>query len=165
MNDMTDVLYVMAAVVLFSILATNGNAAFVRNANLQVESELEFNAIAVAQSFIDEARVKAYDKNDVSNDRNEIDDDMPTFSQPSTLGPETGESYPLFNDFDDFNGLSITRNTGYGDFDVSIVVVYLNPNNLSISTSVTTIKKRMTVTVSHEDLPNDISLTFIRTYY
>jgi hypothetical protein len=165
MNDMTDVLYVMAALVLFSILATNSNAAFVRNANLQVESELEFNAISLAQSFIDEARVKAYDKNDVGNDPNEIDDNMPTFSQPSALGPEEGEVYPLFNDFDDYNGLSVTRNTGYGNFHVSITVVYLNPNNLSVSTSVTTTKKRMTVTVSHDNLPNDVSLTFIRTYY
>lgn len=165
MNDMTDVLYVMAAVVLFSILATNSNAAFVRNSTLQVESELEFNAIAVAQSFIDEARVKAYDKNDVANDRNEIDDDMPTFSQPSALGPETGEYYPLFDDFDDYDGLNTTRNTGYGPFNVSITVVYLNPMNLSVSTSVTTIKKRMTVTVSHDNLPNDVTLTFIRTYY
>lgn len=165
MNDMTDVLYVMAAVVLFSILATNSNAAFVRNSNLQVESELEYNAIAVAQSIIDEARVKPYDENDVNNDPNEVDDDMPTFSQPSALGPETGESYPFYDDFDDFDGLTITRNTGYGEYDVSVVVVYLNPLNLSVSTSVTTIKKRMTVTVSHENLPNDVSLTFIRTYY
>lgn len=165
MNDMSDVLYVMAAVVLFSILANNSNAAFVRNSTLQVESELEYNAIAVAQSFIDEARIKAYDKNDVGNDRNEIDDDMPTFSQPSALGPEAGESYPNFDDFDDFDGLNISRNTGYGNYNVSITVVYLNPLNLNISTIVTTIKKRMTVTVSHNNLPNDVTLTFIRTYY
>jgi hypothetical protein len=165
MNDLSDVLYVMAALVLFSILATNSNASFIRNTSMQVESELEFNAIAVAQSIIDEARVKAYDQNSAGNDPNEIDDDMPTFSQPSALGPETGEVYPNFNDFDDFDGLNLVRNTGYGDYGISVVVEYLNPNNLSVSTSVTTIKKRMTVTVSHNNLPNDVTLTYIRTYY
>jgi hypothetical protein len=165
MNDLSDVLYVMAALVLFSILATNSNASFIRNTNMQVESELEFNAIAVAQSIIDEARVKAYDQNSAGNDPNEIDDDMPVFSQPSALGPETGEVYPNFNDFDDFDGLNLIRNTGYGDYGISVLVEYLNPNNLSISTSVTTIKKRMKVTVSHNNLPNDVTLTYIRTYY
>lgn len=165
MNDMTDVLYVMAALVLFSILATNSNASFVRSTNMQVESELEYNAIAIAQSVIDEARVKAYDENSVGNNVTELDDDMPTFSAPSVLGPESGEVYPNFDDFDDFDGFNQVRTTGYGDFSVSAVVVYLNPNNLNQVATATTIKKRLTVTVSHDNLPNDVTLTYIRTYY
>jgi hypothetical protein len=165
MNDMSDVLYVMAALVLFSILATNSNAAFVRNANLQVESELEFNAIAVAQSIIDEARVKAFDENDIVNNPNELDDEMPVFSQPSVLGPESGEVYPNFDDFDDFDGLSFNRNTGYGNFTVTAEVVYVNTVNLIITTIATTTRKRLTVTVSHSNLPNDVTLIFYRTYY
>ncbi|HAC14991.1 MAG TPA: hypothetical protein DCE78_03470 [Bacteroidetes bacterium] len=165
MNDMSELLYLMAGMVLFSILVSNSNIAFVRNNTMLMESEYEYNAIAIAQSIIDEARVKPYDQADVVNERLLIDNDMPNFSAPSVLGPEGGESYPNFDDFDDFDGLNITRTNGLGDFTITATVTYINPNNLSVNTSVTTTKKELRVTVSHPNLPNTVTLTFLKTYY
>src|SRR5690606_32567416 len=145
--------------VLFSILVANSNVAFVRNNTMMVESEYEYTAIAIAQSIIDEARVKAYDETDVSNPQNELDDNMPMFSAPSVLGPESGESYPNFNDVDDYNGLNITRTTGIGDYTVTATVTYVHPINLTINTVATTTKKELTVTVSHDQLPNTVTLS------
>lgn len=172
MNDMSDILYLMAGMVLFSILVNNSNIAFVRNSTLQAETEIEFNAIAVAQSIIDEAKTKAFDQVVAGNYGTLLNQDVlpssqipSAFTAPSSLGPESGEVYPNFNDFDDYHGLNLTRATGFGNYQVTATVFYVNPNNPETNIGARSINKRLMVTVTHPMLQSPISLTYIKTYF
>jgi hypothetical protein len=172
MNDMSDLLYLMAGMVLFSILVTNTNTSFVRNSTMIVESEIEYSAIAIAQSIIDEARTKAFDEilvggsNILGDPETILPAQIPvSFTSPNGLGPEAGEVYPNFNDFDDFNNLTITRTTGYGDFNISVSVFYVNPNNPSTNIGARSISKRIVVNITNDFIPNGVTLNYIRTYY
>jgi hypothetical protein len=172
MNDTSDLLFLIAAMVLFSILVINSNTLFVRNATMMVESEVEYSAISIAQSIIDEARTKAFDEvtvgtSDILGDPDGFpSSSVPSgFTAPSSLGPEAGEVYPNFNDFDDFNNLNIIRNTGYGDFTIQAQVFYVNPNNPTTNIGARSIAKRIVVEVSNDYLQNSVTLSYIKTYY
>ncbi|MCH8494622.1 MAG: hypothetical protein LAT57_03200 [Balneolales bacterium] len=172
MNDSSDVLFLMAAMVLFSILVTNSNRIFVRNTAMMVNSEVEFNAISVGQSIIDEARTKAFDEVTAGGGSRIGDPDVihpnnvpGAFTPSNSLGPESGEVYPNFNDFDDYNNLNITRTTGYGDFEISARVFYVNPSNITVNVGARTTMKRLEVVVSNENLPNDVTLSYVKSYY
>jgi type II secretory pathway pseudopilin PulG len=172
MNDMSDILYLMAGMVLFSILVTNTNASFVRNTTMMVESEVEYSAITIAQSIIDEARTKAFDRilvgsTNILGDPDNINPALVpgSFTSPNGLGPDAGEVYPNFNDFDDFDNLTLTRSTGYGDFEITVSVFYVNPNNPATNVGARTISKRIVVNVTNDFIPNGVTLNYIRTYY
>jgi hypothetical protein len=172
MNDTSDLIFLMAAMVLFSVMVMNSNRLFVRNATMMVESEIEYSAISIAQSIIDEARTKAFDEQTAGGSGLMGDPDVlapssiPSgFTAPATLGPEAGEVYPNFNDFDDFHNLNIIRNTGYGDFTIQAEVFYVNPANPIVNIGARSIAKRLIVIVSNENLPNTVTLSYIKTYY
>lgn len=172
MSDVSDLLYTMVAMVLFSILVNNSNATLVNNTTMLVESELEYNAIALAQSLIDEARTKPFDQVVANHQGILADPDLlnpgtipQAFTTSENLGPESGEVYPNFNDFDDYNGLVLVRDTGYGPFTLSAQVFYANPNNPAVNVNARTTSKRMVVIVTHEQLPNPIILNYLKTYY
>jgi hypothetical protein len=172
MNDTSDLIFLMAAMVLFSILVTNSNRIFVRNTVMNVESQVEYNAIAAGQSIIDEARSRAFDAATVGAGTRIGDPDVipagmvPSgFTAPADLGPEVGEVYPNFNDFDDFHGLSLTRTTGLTDYDISVQVFYVDPATPTMPSAVRTIMKRMVVEIGSDLMPNTVTLSYNRSYF
>lgn len=56
MNDYSDLIYLMAAMIIFSMLSLNAAYFFNVNEQFQYQAELEFNAITVAQDIIDQVR-------------------------------------------------------------------------------------------------------------
>ena len=56
MNDYSDLIYLMAAMIIFSILSLNAAFFFNINEQFQYQSEIEYNGIAVAQDIIDQVR-------------------------------------------------------------------------------------------------------------
>jgi hypothetical protein len=172
MNDSSDLIFMMAAMVLFSILVNNSNRVFVRNNMMSVESSVEVNAIAMAQSLIDEARTKAFDRA-TTTASNELGDpgtltlgQIPSgFTPPAALGPDAGEVYPNFNDFDDYHNLALTRTNGYGDFQIRATVSYVTPANPTVNAGTQTIMKRLEVVVSSDRLQNTVTLSYNRTHF
>ncbi len=172
MTNTTDIIYLMAAMVLFSILVTNSNQIFVRNTIMMVENEVEYTAISIAQSIVDEARTKAFDRvtaggSSFLGDPETIPpNQVPSgFTPTGQLGPDAGEVYPNFNDFDDYNGLNITRVTEYGTFTITAQVFYVTMANKTANSGARSTMKRLNVTVSNESLPNDVTLSYIKTFY
>jgi len=176
MNDYSDLVFMMGAMVLFSMFANNANDTMVRSSILLTQVEVEYSAIAFAQGIVDEARSRAFDAVTVAPDPNDqsivgnlallgggaIPD---IFSAPGAIGPDIGEAYPNFNDFDDYNGLSIVRTTGYGDITISATVFYVTENNVVANAEVRTTMKRLNVTATHPDLANPITIAYVKTYY
>lgn len=56
MNDYSDIIYTMGALIIFSMLSLQATRMLVQSDQLQVESEIEYNAVALAQDFIDQIK-------------------------------------------------------------------------------------------------------------
>jgi hypothetical protein len=171
MNDISDILYVIAAVLVFGLFANTINQSMVNTTEMTVESEIEFNGISMAQSIIEEARVRAFDKRvSYALDRL-MDPRIPAalipsgFTSPDSLGPDPGEIYPNFNDFDDYGGLNINRPTGYGTYTLSATVFYVQLATPTINANTRTSHKRLQVTVNHPDMRGPITLSYVKSYY
>lgn len=56
MNDYSDIIYTMGALIIYSMLSLQASRMLVQNDQLQVEAEIEYNAVALAQDFIDQIK-------------------------------------------------------------------------------------------------------------
>ena len=165
MNDFTDLLYTIMAVVIFSFLLLQANSLILRNETVTVDHEYEKTAIAVAQSIIDEAKTLAFDNN---MEPNNIPQD---FTAPGQLG-KSNVARHLFTAFDDFNGYDEPLSTPLGDYRVVVTVTYFDYGIGSVpeyedgseddgkSTS-----KRMTVTATSIANNESATLEYIKSFF
>lgn len=56
MNDYSDIIYLIGAMVIFSLLSLQTNQIFNLNERIQLNSELEYNAVSIAQDQVDQIR-------------------------------------------------------------------------------------------------------------
>lgn len=169
----SEILQTMAAMVLFSLILMSSNRIIHLNTMKEVESEVEQTAIALAQTLIDEARVKPFDSETVDKIPVNIPDDF-TACGPS--GTSSEDSREEFNDFDDYHGWTETVTTALGanSFDLSVGVRYVSPPDYDFdagnTTNPTEFKKmRVTVTspfhTNNNGQPVPIELECLRRYY
>ncbi|TYP95660.1 hypothetical protein LX73_0975 [Fodinibius salinus] len=177
----SEVLQVMAAMVLFSLILITSNKMILLNSKKGVETESEQKAITLAQNLINEARLLPFDANTTGGplQSSEIPDGF------SATGPGSGETTRAdFNDFDDYHTFTNTfdwqlRPQGHPDFGesvftLSIKVLYVQSPDFKMSggseTNYTEFKK-MVVTVTSDYLtdnngdPIKIEMPYLRRYY
>jgi len=171
MNGYSEVIQVIGAMIIFSMILLNANAMILRNNLLQIEGELELEVIALAQEVIEEAMTKSFDQ--VTVGASAPPSQIPGgFTASGELGPDPGETNRSdFNDFDDYNGWSDDNVvTEHGRFQLRADVFYVEPVNFQMTSSRSTFKK-IEVTVTNEHLtrsdgePITYRLEFIRNYY
>jgi len=168
----SEVLQTMAAMVLFSLILMTSNKMILLNSQKEVESDAEKRAIAIAQTYIDEARVLPFDDNTVSGIPAKIPDDFTSCGS----GGETDKAN--FDDFDDYHNWSedVDWIEGSGDnaFHVDIKVLYVNSPDFDMtsgSTNSKTVYKKMAVTVTSDYLTDnsgdkiEITMPYLRRYY
>ncbi|HKJ47022.1 MAG TPA: hypothetical protein VJ991_14410 [Balneolales bacterium] len=161
MFDKSELITLMGAIVIFSILLINVNSFMGTSGRLQVQSELDYTAIALAQNIIDSARLKAFDESETGG---KSPQDIPIdFSIP--LAPETGENSKTFNDFDDYNNYSRIDTTEHEIYTSSVKVDYVNDTSLDQHSATQTTHKRMTVSVFSNSMQDTVKFTFIKTFY
>ncbi|HEX6983635.1 MAG TPA: hypothetical protein VF181_12820 [Balneolaceae bacterium] len=166
----TEVLQTMAAMIIFSMILLNANRMILRNTVMQVEGELEQEVVALAQDIIEEGRTKEFDEVNVGMHLPPaaIPND---FTDPSALGPESGETKRFeFDDFDDYNGWIDTLTTEHGQFFIETKVFYVDGTNYEEMSDENTFKK-MQVFIKSKFLLNnqgektEYRLEFIRNFY
>jgi hypothetical protein len=176
MNDYSDLVFMMGAMVLFSLFANNANDGIVRGSTLLTQVEVEYSAIAFGQTIIDEARSRQFDEVTVPTDPDEVGivgntgllgvNGYPAgFTSPQALGRDTGETYPNLDDFDDYHDLRLVRESAYGDYAITAIVEYIDEDDFSTVSSSRTNVKRLSVTVDHPNLLNPIIIPYVKTYY
>jgi hypothetical protein len=140
----------------------------VNNGNAQSGGSVEMaayrvTATSLGTSVIEEATGLAFDQNSDTVGISSVSN----FTLATKLGPETGEVYPHYNDFDDFNGLhKIDSLQGSAVFITDVTVQYVNISSNVISASTTqTWNKQMTVKVSSKWLPDTLVFTAIMSYW
>src|SRR5690349_16777944 len=114
----------IGAILLFGMFLSTTNKLMIGNNQIASQNEYYIAGISMAQSVIDEAKSKSFDKNTVGQDTMVA---VSRFTAPGSLGRDAGEgtfSYPdtshtsnpfttrypgfysaaLYNDIDDYNG-------------------------------------------------------------
>jgi len=171
----SEVIQTMAAMVLFSLILLTSNRMIFMNSQKEIESSAEKKAIAIAQTYIDEARALPFDANSTSGPPATVPDGF------SNCGSGGGENTRAdFNDFDDYHGWNETVDwqSGSGDnaFEVDIEVLYVSSSSgFDMSSGHTgtpyTEFKKMVVTVTSDYLTDnngdkiEIRVPYLRRYY
>ena len=138
-----ETLIVLGVLVLFSIFTMSVHQFILGDKELIYESEEMIEAIALAQGFIEEAEMMRFDEDSTAM--------TPTlFTDNGELGPETGESYPNFDDVDDFNGYQATEQSLTVPYTISIDVHYVNESSPYSETSSETYIKESVVSISSD---------------
>ena len=153
-------LLVIGAIVIFSLLNLSAHRSILNSTELTLNSEYIITATAIAEELMTEISSKAFDETTVSAFVEEPSDfsDFP-------FGPESGESYTLYDDCDDYHGYGRTVTTPRtGEFTADVTVEYVYENNPDQMTTSKTRMKRVTVQVTGEMLTRPIQLYHFRSY-
>ena len=155
--EQSELLLVLGAIVIFGLISLSVNQHILVNSDAVYGQQAELYAVSVAQRYIEEAKMKAFDENAINN----------SVGAPSSFtnpGKDGGETYPLFDDVDDFNNFSSTL-TELGTMNVSITVGYVTDANLdSIVVGTKTYYKKMTVTVQSDYLNHAVEANYVFAY-
>jgi hypothetical protein len=170
MGNTGQMLLVLGALVLFSLMLPSMNQTILYNDRTLISTNAELTAISLAEKIIAEAGTKAFDVFCITG--------TPTSPSQLTsayaLGAAYGEVYPNFNDLDDYHNMSISDTTTFPSvpFNIAGQVVYINPANPNQTVNYQTYLKKLSVTVTSPYLinpaseqPVTVSLEQIFAYY
>lgn len=158
MVDTSEYILLVAALFIFAMLQLGLTSVLLHNNKTMVKTELDYTAVALAQNIADESRRKAFDEAAVGSYVPLSDADF------SDLGPEAGEVYPNFDDFDDYHGYSRVDTMQHGIYKTSCRVEYMTASDLKLVSTLKTAFKRLHVQVVSET--NDtVAVTYIKSYY
>lgn len=151
----------IGAMIILSLLTITINSSILSSADVSQRSEFTITANGILQSILEEARSKAFDLATVNNPDAKVQD----FTGAGSLGPAFGETYPNFNDFDDYNGLDITVATPRaGNFRVTATVTYVNPDSPDNAVNYRTHAKRITVQVTNPYMKDTMRGVYVASF-
>ncbi len=128
MNDFSDIIYLGAAMVVFSLLTMNTSRSFQVTMDTMVRSELEYRAISAAQEEIDairwvQARYKSQDPFDSDNSSYYLYEDNPierTFQYGS--GNEYSETFTIYRKAEVSNDCDLLDSSSQRCYEITITV-------------------------------------------
>ncbi len=170
MNTGQSILTIMA-MLLLSILVLRVNNTFLSTGSVISRSKVGMIATSIAESRLAEIKSKAFDEYTAQGN---IPDNhyVNELTAPGNLGPDGSETYPNFDDVDDYNGFAINDTVQVQStmkpeiFRDSCKVEYVdsdNPNDISNSSP--TFNKKITVFVTSKMLPETIKISTIYSYW
>lgn len=152
-------LITIAALMLLSLVILRVNNNFLSTNTVLMENKFGVLAVSLGTSVLEEAKGKAFDHNTDTLA-------VTTLTQLSSVGPESGETDPLFNDFDDFDGLvRVDTSLPSAPFKIECDVVYINPNTPDVASASKTWHKKLTVTVTSDFMQDTVVLSSIYSYF
>lgn len=155
-------LITVAALTLLSMVIIRVNNNFLTTNDVLLDSKFGVLAVSLATSMIEEAKGKPFD---LATTENSITDKN-LLTNAASLGPAYGETYPNYNDFDDFNGLvKIDSTLPSAVFKIMCKVNYVNPSNPSGSINSTSWHKKITVNVTSKSMTDTVSMESIYSYF
>lgn len=155
MANTGQMLLVLGALVLFSIMLPSLNSTILYNDRTLIATNAELAGISIAQKIVAEAGTKAFDVVCITSHPTSASQ----LTSPGNLGPAGGETYPNFNDLDDYHNLAIVDSLTLPSilFNISGLVNYVDSNNPSQTVGYQTFLKRLQVSVTSPYLINPAS--------
>jgi hypothetical protein len=136
---------VLLSVVLLTTLMVQINASTNESRDALFELEIAHTAASIAQQYLEEIKSKQFDA---------LSSVIPTSSMPggftawNSLGHGWWETYPNYNDVDDYHGFTRTHYLNGIDYSVAIQVHYVRDTAPDAAYNDETFFKRVTVTVT-----------------
>ncbi|MGF1670972.1 MAG: hypothetical protein ACFCU6_11020 [Balneolaceae bacterium] len=161
MTGYTEVLQVIGATIIFSLILTTANRFMLSNTQRQVGTEVEISAVTLAQDLIEDAKLRAFDQ---ATEGGEIPINIPGDFTAAPFAQTTASSRDMITNFEGFNGFTETIDTGLGTYTLTAQVEYVEPGNLNQVTNSKTRYKRLIVTITNPSLNSPISIQYTRTY-
>lgn len=161
--NLGQMLMAAGGLILLSTIFLSVNRTFANSSNVLISTKLDVLAVSLGASFIEDASSKSFDTHTVGN----AVDDLDSLTLPASLGPGAGETYPHFDDFDDFDGLSIQDSTTIPGmlFNVDCKVEYVNENDPEIVSTTVTWHKKITVKISSPAMIDTVTLSNVHSYF
>lgn len=158
-----ELMLVLGALAIFGRFSLIVNNALLDNSTRVLQSEFEITGISILQETISEVGLKAFDEASVGSIPAAIPSD---FTAASSLGPDGGETdSSMFDDVDDYNGLTITGTTIAGmTYAITTEVGYVSITDLVNLSSTLSTMKRMNLTLTSDYLSNDLNLSYVYSY-
>lgn len=158
-----EMIILIGAIAILGRYSLTVNDALAGNEIIVLQSNYELSAVSIVQGIFNEAWLKSFDEETVSGFPAQI----PTeFTVGEQMGPESGESYPYFDDVDDYNSLSISDTSSGGlPYTLDVTVGYIEAADKDTYVSYRTTLKRMDVSLSSDYLRNTISFSRIYPYW
>jgi hypothetical protein len=150
----------LGALTILAFVSMNFNSTILETQSVEIENKVALTAFSLADDLLEEIKVRAFDKNTLQ---------FPTTNTASltpvaSLGPESGEVYPNYNDIDDYNNFTKQISAPHAEnYTVKSKVQYVVEDNFSQVSTVPTFYKRVIIDVSSPYLRNPVSLSFIFT--
>lgn len=158
----------VGAMLLLSLTILGLNGRFLSTSSVLYNTKFGILAVSLGTSIIEEANSKPFDLAGTSD----AISDVSLLTSPGGLGPASGEYYPDFNDFDDFNGYTRhVSNLPSAEFDIACEVHYVSDSDPSVIVYTRTWHKRIDVYVTSPSMRNannvqdTIKLTSVYSYW
>jgi hypothetical protein len=159
-----ELLFAVLALLLFGSLSSTINSYVIMTSDDILQDEIKYEAISLGQRIIEEVKAKNFDANTTNPP-------FPNnFESPTSMTHGSGESYPNFNDIDDYcNGyvsgnyepFEIRLSTDRAVYLIETTVNYVDDNNIDGTTMTRSVYKKINVTIKSESLSQDISLSHV----
>jgi hypothetical protein len=151
----------IGAIFLLSLASMSFNGALLESNTSQIENKVYLTAFSLADDMIEEIKQKAYDENTLvfpTVNRS-------TLTPTASLGPESGEAYPYYDDIDDYNGYSRDADAPHAEnYHIAVKVYYVSESDPNTVSSTQTFNKRVDVSVSSPYLTHSASLSMVFTH-
>jgi hypothetical protein len=159
--DNSQMALLLGAIVLLAILVLNVNRTILSSTDNSFQAQSITATTSVAQQTIDLISSKSFDESTV----NDAVTDTNNFTEPSSLGPESGESVASYDDIDDYRNYStIVSTPRLGNVSVLIKVGYVNPTLPDVLLSSRTRMKKIEVRAKSIYLPDTLRLYYYSSY-
>jgi hypothetical protein len=151
----------IGSIFLLSLASLSFNGALLQSNTVEIENKVYLTAFSLADDMIEEIKGKAYDENTLT---------FPTVNRATltptgSLGKEGGETYPYFDDVDDYNNFSKDADAPHAEsYHIAVKVYYVSETDPNVTSSTQTFDKRVDVTVSSPYLNHNVLLSFVFTH-
>ncbi len=172
----SNMILTIGALLLFGTFLSSSNRLMTGNTQIATQNEYNMTALALAQSVIDEAKMKSFDENTVSTgvlSPNNLtvpaslkyDGNGEKTPSPDTLSSTGFSSIKLFDDIDDYNNYTRLVNTPRAEgYNISVSVGYASETYPDSSKGSRTYCKKMTVTVTSKYISQPLTLMYAFVY-
>jgi len=152
---------------LISLGILSMNRGFYANDLVMRNSKITLMATSLASSKIEEASGKAFDARSADS----LLSSTSGLTPAAGLGTEPGETYPNFNDFDDFNNAAMDDTIDGGGpanripFRTTCRVFYVDPGTPDAAQPMPTWHKKIVVTVTSPAMSDTVTQQYINSYF
>jgi len=146
----------IGALLILSLLSVQFNSSVLGNNTTEIENKVYLTAFSLADDLIEEIKEKAFDEKTKDFQAIAVNQLTPA----NTLTFESGESWPNFDDIDDYNGyqkeIDLPNAEGYN---LTCKVNYVDSDGDDITTQ--SYFKKVTITVTSKYMSEPFYLSFI----